>query len=189
LVASAASTAPFELGQMSRDGIEIIEEMGIDVNDWIESSADNEWSIRTLKIWFFLQKDFAASNEWASWPLILNDETFKNSAEEEIERVIEDFHQYLIEKSANFFSEDPEILLRAQCLIEHLGGHKKIDPSGDDCDSSVGTFVMFVIRDYLEFCGLIPGKKRQPAKELVLLEYKMSLFKEFSQKLAQCLGQ
>ena len=178
--ANASSTTSFELGQMSRDGIEIIDEMGIDVNDWIESSADNEWSIRTLKIWFFLQKDFAKTNAWASWPAILNDDAFRSAAEEEIEKVIEDFHQYLIEKSANFFSDDAETLLRAQCLIDHLGGPEKIDPSDDDCDSSVGTFVMFVVRDYLEFCGLMPGKKRQPAKELAMLEFKKSLYEQFS---------
>lgn len=164
---------------MSRDGIEIIEEMGIDVEDWIESSADNEWSIRTLKIWFFLQKDFSANNSWASWPAIFNDDAFRSAAEVEIERVIDNFHQYLIEKSASFFSEDAEILLRTQCLIEHLGGPDKIDPSGDDCDSSVGTFVMFVVRDYLECCGLMAGKKRQPAKELAMLEYKKTLYEQF----------
>ena len=174
---------------MSRDGIEIIEEMGIDVNDWIESSADNEWSIRTLKIWFFLQKDFAATHDWASWPAIMDDDVFKPKAEEEVERVIEDFHQYLIEKSQNFYSDDPEVLLRTQCLIEHLGGAKKIDPSGDDCDSSVGTFVMFVIRDYLEFAGLIANKKKQPSKELALLEHKKALFSSFAQRLSQALGQ
>jgi len=65
---------------MSLDGIEIIEEMGIDINDWIEISAENQWSIRTLKLWFFLQKDFAATNTWASWPAILDDEAFKEMA-------------------------------------------------------------------------------------------------------------
>jgi len=174
---------------MARDGIEIIEEMGIDVNDWIESSADNEWSIRTLKLWFFLQKDFAAANAWASWPAILDDEAFKEKASEEVEKVIESFHQYLIDKSAEFCSEDPEILLRTSVLIEHLGGYQKIDPSGEDCDSSVGTFVMFVLRDYLEFCGLLPKKNRVPAKELALLEHKQTLYQNFVAQIDAALAQ
>ena len=60
--ASAASPEPFQLSQITKDGIEIIEEMGIDFEDWTESFADSEWSIRTLKIWYFLQKDFASNN-------------------------------------------------------------------------------------------------------------------------------
>ena len=65
---SAASSETFQLSQMTKDGIEIIEEMGIEYNDWIESSVDSEWSIRTLKLWFFLQKDYAKTHDWASWP-------------------------------------------------------------------------------------------------------------------------
>lgn len=57
-------------------------------------------------------------------------------------------------------------LVQAECLIKHLGGMKEIDPSGDDCDSSVGTFIMFVLRDFLEHSGLLPEKKSVPAREL-----------------------
>ena len=110
-------------------------------------------------------------------------------AEEEIEKVIEVFHKYLINKSAQFASEDPDTLLHAACLIEHLGGYKAIDPSGEDCDSSVGTFAMFVIRDYLEFAGLLPEKKRVPAKELALLTHKKQLFEGFVAKLSAALNQ
>lgn len=96
---------------MTKDGIEIIEEMGIDFEDWVDSSVDSEWSIRTLKIWYFLQKDFAKTHEWASWPLIFDDSAFMEKACDDIEVVIEEFHQYLIDKSAAFFSEDPQVLL------------------------------------------------------------------------------
>ena len=68
-------------------------------------------------------------------------------------------------------------------MIKHLGGHKEIDPSGENCDSSVGTFIMFVLRDYLEFSGLLPEKKRVPAKELQLFIYKKELYEEFLDKL------
>jgi len=65
------------MGENATHGISIIKEIGIDVNDWIESSADNDWSIRTLKIWFFLLKDFSATHEWAAWPEILKDDPFR----------------------------------------------------------------------------------------------------------------
>ena len=94
----------------------------------------------------------------------------------------------MLTKSENFFAEDPEILLRAECLIKHLGGHKQIDPSCDDCDSSVGTFIMFVLRDFLEFSGLIPEKKIVPAKQLALLEHKMSVYEGFLAELTAALG-
>ena len=174
---------------MTKDGIEIIEEMGIDFNDWVESSVDSEWSIRTLKIWFFLQKDFAANNDWASWDKIFDDTSFMEKACDHIEEVIEEFHQYLIDKSGTFFSDTPELMLQVECLIKHLGGTRQIDPSGDDCDSSVGTFTMFVIRDYLEFSGLLPDKKRVPARELALLNHKKVVYEEFITRLNQALGE
>ena len=74
-------------------------------------------------------------------------------------------------------------------MIDHLGGKAQIDPSGDDCDSSIGTFIMFVIRDYLEFSGLMPEKKRVHAKELALLQYKKQLYEGFVVRINQNLGQ
>lgn len=182
--ASASSAEAFQLSQMTKDGIEIIEEMGIEYNDWVESSVDSEWTIRTLKLWFFLQKDFAKSNDWASWPKLFDDSSFMEAACDQVEEVIEEFHQYLIDKSNTFFSEDAELMLKTQCLIEHLGGVKEIDPSGDECDSSVGTFVMFVLRDYLEFAGLLPDKKRVPSRELALLEHKKTVYQGFVAQLS-----
>lgn len=95
----------------------------------------------------------------------------------------------MIEKSANFFCDDLDIMLKAECLIKHMGGSKQIDPSGDDCDSSVGTFVMFVLRDFLEFSGLLPEKKRVPAKELALLMHKKTVYAGFIAQLSQQLGE
>lgn len=89
---SVQSSSNFELSQMTKDGIEIIEEMGIDFNDWVESSVDSEWTIRTLKLWFFLQKDFVAANEWAAWPNLFDDSAFMEKACDQIEDVIEEFH-------------------------------------------------------------------------------------------------
>ena len=47
-------TVNFELSEMAKESIEIIKDMGIEYDDWMESSVDNMWTIRTLKIWFFL---------------------------------------------------------------------------------------------------------------------------------------
>lgn len=44
----------FELNAMAKDGIDIIQEVGIEYQDWVESSVDSDWTIRTLKLWFFL---------------------------------------------------------------------------------------------------------------------------------------
>lgn len=189
VAADVSSNETFSLSNMTKDGIEIIEEMGIDFNDWVESSVDAEWSIRTLKLWYFLQKDFSATNDWAAWPNLFDDSAFMEKACDQIEDVIDEFHQHLIDKSATFFCADPELMLKAECLIKHLGGAKQIDPSGDDCDSSVGTFIMFVLRDFLEFSGLLPEKKRVPAKELALLAHKKAVFEEFNAKLTQALGE
>ena len=57
-----ADTATFELSQMAQESLEIIKDMGIDYDDWIESSSENEWTIRTLKLWFFLLGEQSA---WA----------------------------------------------------------------------------------------------------------------------------
>lgn len=78
--ASATGPDAFQLSQMTKDGIEIIEELGIDFNDWVESSVDSEWSIRTLKLWFFLQKDFSKANSWADWPNLFDDSEFMENA-------------------------------------------------------------------------------------------------------------
>ena len=111
---------------------------------------------------------------------------------DKIEDVIEEFHQHLIDQSSSFACEDPEVMLKTECLIKHLGGFKQIDPSGDDSDSSVGTFMMFVIRDFLQFSAILPAAKadkRQPKKELALLMHKKEVFEGFVGQLTQALGQ
>jgi len=48
---------------------------------------------------------------------------------------------------------------------------------------------MFVLRDFLEFSGLLPEKKRVPAKELALLIHKQEVYNGFIDRLTQALGQ
>ena len=47
---------------MAKESLEILKDMGIEYDDWIEASIDNEWTIRTLKIWFFFLGEQSA---WA----------------------------------------------------------------------------------------------------------------------------
>jgi len=47
---------------------------------------------------------------------------------------------------------------------------------------------MFVLRDYLEYSGLLPEKKRVPAKELQLYIYKKELYEEFLDMLTKALA-
>ena len=101
---------------------------------------------------------------------------------ETIESEISELHTYLMNKSDKFIFDDLEHLLRAECLIKHLGGPTNVDPSADACDSSVSTFIMFVLRDALEYAGLMPEKKRVPHRELKLCQYK-NVF--FTKKLEQ----
>jgi len=67
-------------------------------------------------------------------------------------------------------------MARVECLVKHLGGSVNVDPSAEACDSSVSTFVMFVLRDALEYSGLLPEKKRMPSRELKLCTYKRDLY-------------
>ena len=69
---------------------------------------------------------------------------------EKIEPEISDLHGYLTSKPAEFKLDDLDLLLHTECLVKHLGGQSEINPSAEDNDSSVGTFVMFILRDALE---------------------------------------
>ena len=83
---------------------------------------------------------------------------------DQVEDVIDEFHQYLLDSESTLSCIDPETMLKTECLIKHLGGLDQIDPSCEECDSSVGTFMMFVLRDFLEYAGLLTKKKSIPGK-------------------------
>lgn len=68
------------------------------------------------------------------------------------------------------FSDDT--LFRVQCLIKHIGGTENINPHHDDTDNSVAAFMMFVIKDALTYSGLLPEKKRVPAREIRIALHK-----------------
>jgi hypothetical protein len=52
-----------------------LNDTGFDADDWIESSKNNIWVIRTLKLWFTLHKEHN-NKPWTQFPEILKDAEF-----------------------------------------------------------------------------------------------------------------
>ena len=88
---------------MAKESIEIVKDMMIEYEDWMETSVDNVWTIRTLKIWFSL---LGEQSPWAQWPAITDDADFMKHACEIIETEMSDLHGYLTNKSAQFKFDD-----------------------------------------------------------------------------------
>jgi len=63
-----------------------------------------------------------------------------------------------------------------------------IDPTCDDCDNSGGSFMMFALRDALEFSGLLPNRKKNPAREIKLALYKFKFLTEKTEHLNKVLA-
>ena len=55
-------------------------------------------------------------------------------------------------------------------------------------DSSVSTFMMFILKDALTHAGLLPDKKRVPDKEIRLCLYKKTLYQQLNAQFSVCLG-
>ena len=132
-------------------------------------------------------KDFAVVHQWAKWPVIFDDKAFMKKAVDVIEE-IEEFNDYLHSNASKLILDDVAHLVKVECLLQHLGGSSMVDPHHADGDSSVGTFIMFVIKDALQHAGLLPDKKRVPAQELRLCNYKKTLFEQQQAQLNVCLG-
>lgn len=111
-----------------------------------------------------MQKNYNIVNRWAAWPEILSDKDFMKRAMDKIEEVADDLSEYILEKVENFAIEDPAIIMQLEVLLHHLGGPEFTDPHNEDTDSSVGTFLMFAIRDALISCGLLPTCKVIPGR-------------------------
>lgn len=65
----------------------------------------------------------------------------------------------------------PEQMARLECLVQLIGGEAKCDPDCEDGDSGICQFVMFIMKDALEYLGLIGDKK--PANQV----YKVKAYK------------
>ena len=47
----------FALQKRSLNSLEVLNDTDFDADEWLSSSVDNSWVIRTLKLWFTLHKD------------------------------------------------------------------------------------------------------------------------------------
>ena len=186
---SQLPNGPFELSNICNQGLEILTDCPIDFEDWSSTSMEQEWVIRTLKIWFFMIKDFAVIHKWASWPLILDDSAFIKKAADVIEENADEFYEYLMKNKSKLILDDMQHLIKVECLLKHLGGVSMVDPHHADGDSSVGTFIMFVLKDALIHAGIISSdKKRNPGKELRLCNAKKALYDQYYAQLQTALG-
>lgn len=166
--------------------MQILEDIPCDFSDWQDSENENDWVIRTLKLFFFCQPAYVKQNVWVQWPRIFhskNEAVFEKACEELEEKVEDEFEKYLLESSQTMGLEnyDGEKLARLECLIKHIGGPNECDPHGDKVDSSVGQFMMFVLNDAFKYLGLIGSV--QPNQQYKLLHYKQTFFADMIDQL------
>ena len=57
-----------------------------------------------------MQKNFSQVNIWASWPAVFNDEDFMKKAVVIMEENVDDFGDYITEKTEIFSLNDPAIV-------------------------------------------------------------------------------
>jgi hypothetical protein len=94
----------------------------------------------------------------------MSDKDFMKRAMAKIGDVVDDFGEYIQEKIESFAINDPAVIMQLEVLLYHLGGHERTDPHHEDTDSSVGTFLMFAVKDALLHCGLLPEMKSNPPR-------------------------
>jgi len=80
IIEKSKEVKKFELSKISTEGLEILEDIPIDYDDWEEGAQEEKWVIRTLKLWFFMQKNFNVVHRWAAWPEIMSDKDFMKRA-------------------------------------------------------------------------------------------------------------
>jgi len=167
-----------------------LEDIPCDFSDWQDTEAENEWVIRTLKLFYFCQQDFVAQNVWAQWPRIVHckDDTVFELAGEVLEDQVETLDEYLQEKCGemNLETMSGENLARIECLVKHIGGPSQCDPHCDSVDSSICQFMMFVLADVLKHLGLIGNSI--PSQQFKILNYKRKFFAESEASLKKNLG-
>eukprot|EP00352_Strombidinopsis_acuminata_P002466 CAMPEP_0176399216 /NCGR_PEP_ID=MMETSP0126-20121128/46571_1 /TAXON_ID=141414 ORGANISM="Strombidinopsis acuminatum, Strain SPMC142" /NCGR_SAMPLE_ID=MMETSP0126 /ASSEMBLY_ACC=CAM_ASM_000229 /LENGTH=188 /DNA_ID=CAMNT_0017774641 /DNA_START=1253 /DNA_END=1819 /DNA_ORIENTATION=- len=168
-----ASSTKYEMTSHAQTGLEILEDIPFDYEDWEETANEQTWCIKTLKIWFTLIKDFSEDNEWCNWAnMFYKEADFMKEAMSKIEEVADEMAEYIPNTIETFDLNNLDKLLEIEALITHMGGADYIDPDHDDNDSSVCTFMMFVIKDVVEFCGLLPSSASQPTKQFQLAKHK-----------------
>jgi len=82
-----------------------------------------------------------------------------------------------------------ETLLKLECLITHLGGVDHVEPHHELNDSSVCTFMTFVLREVLTYLGLLPSKEPVYCTEFKICTLKQTLYQDFAIQLKTILDQ
>ena len=87
----------------------------------------------------------------------------------------------------NNFDFSPPTIYRVSTMLDRFGGVDFVDPLHEDNDESVGSFIMFVIRDACDFAGLRPKKSSQPHREIQNALYKFKDLTEKTEKIGTLL--
>lgn len=82
------------------NSLQILEDIPCDYSDWVDTESKNDWVARTLKLFYFSQKNFSRIYPWARWPEIVHmpDETFFEKASKQIEDNVDELEQFLVDK-------------------------------------------------------------------------------------------
>jgi hypothetical protein len=86
--------------------LEVLNDTEFDATEWLDTSADSNWVVRTLKLWFTLHKQYN-QQEWTQFPEILKDKQFFEEAQKVILSVGAEFGKYIEDSVKDFdFSDD-----------------------------------------------------------------------------------
>lgn len=85
----------FALQKRSLNSLEVLNDTEFDAEEWLSSSSDNSWVIRTLKLWFTLHKGHN-QQKWTQFPEILKDKPFFEKAQTVILNVGPEFGKILV---------------------------------------------------------------------------------------------
>ena len=69
----------FTLQKRSLNSLEVLNDTEFEAGEWLSSSTENSWVIRTLKLWFTLHKKHN-QEKWTQFPEILKDKQFFEKA-------------------------------------------------------------------------------------------------------------
>jgi hypothetical protein len=106
--------------------LEILEDAPLDIEEWIEEQKENEWVIRTVKLWFTLHSSYN-KQDFVQFPAILDDQAFFAKAIAILKPEVDDIATYIM-KAGNNFEFTDDVLLRLNALITHLGGVDQVNP-------------------------------------------------------------
>lgn len=81
-------------------------------------------------------------------------------------------------KSDENVSFSGDTIYKVETLIRHIGGNEAIDPNYEDSDDSIAAFAMFVIKDYITYCGIWKEKKENNYLQREMLEHKLHFLEE-----------